>query len=145
MAAILLTFIVKCKAVPLRHADAKGERNYSSYSFLTSALSESEWSASRPVLASPQGRTPSTHWIGGWVGLTADMDTEVRGKAFASVGDRTPVVQSIARYYTGGSQNLVTRPPSYNVSWTSRPSPPEWIQINRHDKVKLMNNRFFSL
>jgi hypothetical protein len=30
--------IVKSKAVPLRHAGAKRERNYSSYSFWTSAL-----------------------------------------------------------------------------------------------------------
>jgi hypothetical protein len=30
-----------------RHAGAKGERKYSSYSFLTSALHGGEWSASR--------------------------------------------------------------------------------------------------
>jgi len=25
-------------------------------------------------------RTPGTHWTGDWVGLTAGLDTEVRGK-----------------------------------------------------------------
>jgi hypothetical protein len=35
------------KAVPLRHAGDKGQNKYRSYSFLTSALDGSEWSASR--------------------------------------------------------------------------------------------------
>jgi hypothetical protein len=46
----------KSKAVPLRHAGAKGERTYSSYSFLTSALGGGEWSASRPGRALPLGK-----------------------------------------------------------------------------------------
>jgi hypothetical protein len=68
------------KAVPLRHAGAKGEKNYSSYSFLTSALDMGEWSASRPNRVSPGERSPDTHWIGGWVGFSAGLDTEARGK-----------------------------------------------------------------
>jgi hypothetical protein len=41
--------------------------------FLTLALVGAEWSASRP------GRlTPSTHWIGGWVGPRAHQDVEKR-------------------------------------------------------------------
>jgi hypothetical protein len=47
------------KTVPLRHADAKGERSYSSDSFLASALDGCEWSASRPGRALlPGERTP---------------------------------------------------------------------------------------
>jgi hypothetical protein len=38
--------IKKSKAVPLHHAGAKGERKYSFYSFVTSALDKGEWSAS---------------------------------------------------------------------------------------------------
>jgi hypothetical protein len=45
-------------------------------------------------------RTPSTHWIGGWVGLSAGLDTEARGKIFASAGDRTAVAQPVVRYKT---------------------------------------------
>jgi hypothetical protein len=33
-------------------------------------------------------RTYGAHWIGGWIGLRAGLDTEVRKKFFASVGDR---------------------------------------------------------
>jgi hypothetical protein len=43
------------------HASAKGERMYSSYSFFTSALVGSEWSASRPGRAIQQGKDPGAH------------------------------------------------------------------------------------
>jgi hypothetical protein len=43
------------------HAGDKGERQYSSYSFLTLALDGVEWSASRPSYTLPPGeRTPVT-------------------------------------------------------------------------------------
>jgi hypothetical protein len=48
----------------------------------------------------PGERTPGTHCTGGWVGPRAGLDTEARGKVFTSAGDRTPVVQSVVRYYT---------------------------------------------
>jgi hypothetical protein len=41
-----------------RHWGALGERRYSSYSFLTSALEGGEWSASRPGRALPPGKEP---------------------------------------------------------------------------------------
>jgi hypothetical protein len=51
-------------------------------------------------------RTPGTHCTGGWVGLRAGLDTEVRGKILCpcrgSNLDR-PVVQSIVRHYTDWS------------------------------------------
>jgi hypothetical protein len=59
---------------------AKGERKYSSYPFLTSALYVSMWSVSRPGRFLPPGKTSSTHCTGGWVGLRAGQDTEARGK-----------------------------------------------------------------
>jgi hypothetical protein len=49
----------------------------------------------------PRERTFCTHWIGGWVGLRARLDTEAREKKTSfSVEDRTPVVQSVVRHYT---------------------------------------------
>jgi hypothetical protein len=41
--------------------------------FLNSALVEDEWSASRPGRLTPEETAPGTHWIGGWVGLRADL------------------------------------------------------------------------
>jgi hypothetical protein len=47
------------KAVPLYAKDgAQGERRYSSYSFLTSALEGGEWSASHPGRALPPALIP---------------------------------------------------------------------------------------
>jgi hypothetical protein len=44
---------------PLRCIEAHlGDRRYSSYSFLTSALEGGEWSASRPGRALPPGKEP---------------------------------------------------------------------------------------
>jgi hypothetical protein len=48
----------------------------------------------------PGERTPGTHWTGGWVGPSAGLDAETRKKSFVSVGDRTPVVQSVVSHYT---------------------------------------------
>jgi hypothetical protein len=48
----------------------------------------------------PRERTTGIHWIGGWAGLRAGLDTEVRGKSFASAGDRILVIQSVVRHYT---------------------------------------------
>jgi hypothetical protein len=73
------------KAVPLHAVVAHGgEKRYSSYSFLTSALDGGEWSASRP----------------GWVGPSTGLDAGARRKTSAPVGDRTSIVQPIVRHYT---------------------------------------------
>jgi hypothetical protein len=62
---------------------AQGERRYSSYSFTNSALDGGEWWASRPGRALPPGKgPPGTHCTGGWVGPSAGLNTEVRGKIF---------------------------------------------------------------
>jgi hypothetical protein len=45
-----------------------------SHIFLTSTLVGGEWSISRPGRFTPGVRAPGTHWIGGWVDLTADLD-----------------------------------------------------------------------
>jgi hypothetical protein len=49
----------KGKVVPLRSIEAHlGNRRYSSYCFLTSALEGGEWSVSRPGHALPPGKEP---------------------------------------------------------------------------------------
>jgi hypothetical protein len=42
--------------------------------FLTSALVEGEWSASRPGHFNPGERAPGTHWRGGWVDPITGLD-----------------------------------------------------------------------
>jgi hypothetical protein len=51
---------------------------------LTSALDGGEWSAPRP-----SHFTPSTHWIGGWVGPRAIVDS-VKEKNFQPLQDSNP-------------------------------------------------------
>jgi hypothetical protein len=45
----------------------------------------------------PGERTSGRHWIGGWVGLRAGLDTGYKKNPFSSVVDRTSVVQSIVK------------------------------------------------
>jgi hypothetical protein len=47
---------------------------------MTSALDGVSGQRHAPAAFTPWGRTPDTHWIGGWVGLRAGLDTEARGK-----------------------------------------------------------------
>jgi hypothetical protein len=79
--------------VPLRSIEAHlGERRYSSYSFITSALEGGEWSASIPgsaahpvLILQEAGWVPWTQWP---------------EEKSASVWDLTLVVQSVVRHYT---------------------------------------------
>jgi hypothetical protein len=74
-------YIYKVKLSCYCHAGDKGEKRYSSYSFLTLALDKGEWSASCPGHALLPGKGPLVpHWIGGWVGLRAGVDTKAKGK-----------------------------------------------------------------
>jgi hypothetical protein len=65
------------KAVPLPSCRCQGGEEYSFYSFLTSALDGGEWSASYPgcTLHTEKNTPIGTHWIGGWAGLRAGLDT----------------------------------------------------------------------
>jgi hypothetical protein len=56
-----------------------GERRYSSYSFLTSALDGGVVSVTPRPRFTPGERTPGTHYTGGWVGPRAGLDTEAGG------------------------------------------------------------------
>jgi hypothetical protein len=69
----------KSKTVPLPPCRRQGGEEYSSYSFLISALDGVNGRHALAVLT-PGERTLSTHWIGGWVGLSAGLDTKARRK-----------------------------------------------------------------
>jgi len=57
-----------------------GERRYSSYSLLTSALDGVIVRVTPRPRFTPEERTPATHWTGGWVDPRAGLDTEATGK-----------------------------------------------------------------
>jgi hypothetical protein len=72
---------------------------YSPTHSLTSALDGGEWSASRPGRFTCKETAPVTHWIGGWVGLTAVLDAVVKRKIPSSRQEsnpRTQLVQPLA-------------------------------------------------
>jgi hypothetical protein len=43
-----------------------------------------------PAALYPQGKDPGTHWTGGWVGPTAGLDTEARGKILSPLSGIEP-------------------------------------------------------
>jgi hypothetical protein len=93
--------MVKKSDPATRHGGVWGERRYRSCSFLTSALDGCEWSASGPSHALPPGKGLPVP-----IGLEAGWASEpvwtqrLEEKSSASVGDRTPVVQSVVRHKT---------------------------------------------
>jgi hypothetical protein len=64
--------------------------------FLTSALVEGEWSASRP-----DSFTPGAHWLGGWVGPRAGLD-DVKRRKFLTL----PELEQRPFGHPAGSQSL---------------------------------------
>jgi hypothetical protein len=88
--------------VPLRSIEAHlGERMYSSYSFLTSALEGGEWSASRPGRAVPPDKEPPVPTVqeGGYV-------CWITGHNVLLTGKKTDVIQLL---FTPRCQLHVTR------------------------------------
>jgi hypothetical protein len=88
--------------VPLRSIEAHlGDRRYSSYSFLTSALEGGGWSASRPGRALPPGKEPPVPTVqeDGWAPEPV-WTQRLEEKSSVPSGDRTPAVQSVVSHYT---------------------------------------------
>jgi hypothetical protein len=69
--------------------------------FLTAALEGGEWSAARSGRALPPGKEPPVPTVqeAGWAPEPV-WTQRVEEKPSASVGDRTPGVQSVVRHYT---------------------------------------------
>jgi hypothetical protein len=73
-------------AVPLHAMEALvGERRYSSYSFMISALDGGEWSASRPGRTLPPGKETPVPIVQEAGGPRAGLDTEDRGKILSAL------------------------------------------------------------
>jgi hypothetical protein len=96
---------------------AKKESRYSSYLFLT-ALDEVSGQCHAPAALSPQERAPSTHWVGGWVGLRAVLDTEVRGRILCLCWGSNPghpeCNQTLTGYPSSGSNYYTNNVWSFN-------------------------------
>jgi hypothetical protein len=73
------------------------------HAFLPSALDGGDWSALRPGRFTASERAPGTHWIGGWVGPRAVVDTVVKRRIPSprrESNPRTPIVQPVGQRYT---------------------------------------------
>jgi hypothetical protein len=102
---------------PLHVVDgAVGERRYSSYTFIFTALEGGEWSASRPGRALPPGKEPPVPTVqeAGWAPEPV-WTQRVEENSSANVGNRTQAVQSVVRPYT---------------DWAT-PAPPLNVKINK--------------
>jgi hypothetical protein len=78
--------VIKQSSPATRHGGAWGQRRYSSYSFLTSALDGVSGQRHAPAALFPGERTPGTHWTGLWVGPRAGLDTEAGRKILCPAG-----------------------------------------------------------
>jgi hypothetical protein len=90
-------------------------------------------SGQRHALAAvyPWEKTPGTHCIGGWVGLRASVDKDVRGKILCLCRDRTHVAQSVVRHYTDWAT------PASMASTRACVMSPQLIQFKCHVKMTL--------
>jgi hypothetical protein len=99
------TFLVWCKAlVPLHATQALGGRGgiAPTHSWPRHRV-EVSGQRHAPAALCPGERTPGTHCTGGWLGLRASWDTEVRGKPLCPCRGSNPdlpVAQSVVRHYT---------------------------------------------
>jgi hypothetical protein len=108
-----------------------GKWRYSSTHYLTSALDEGKWSASRPGRFTPRERARGTHWIGGWVGPRTILDTVVKRKIPSPRREsirRTPIVQPVAQPPTA---KLFLRPATTFTTWS--------VRVNTHDRFQVVN------
>jgi hypothetical protein len=85
----------KVKVKPSRYTPWRrlGERIYSSYSFTTSTLDGVSGQHHAPAAFYPRGRTPGTHWTGGWAPEPV-WTQRLEEKSFTPAGDRTPIARS---------------------------------------------------
>jgi hypothetical protein len=90
--------VTKIKLSRHNHAGTKGDKRYSSYSVLTSALDRG---GQRHAPATLYPRQLPRYLLDRRLGGPQSWSVQrLEEKSFASAGDRTPIVQSLVRYYT---------------------------------------------
>jgi hypothetical protein len=63
----------------------------------------------------PRGKSPRTHWTGGWVDCIVGLDAVEWRQILDPVGNRTPAVRPVARYYADCTiRNLLNTNWKYN-------------------------------
>jgi hypothetical protein len=86
-----LASIKKWSCLAAHHISARGERSYSTYSFLTLVLDGGDAVSITPRLClTPRGRTSSTHYTGGCVNLRASLKREAKGEILCSCHRLSP-------------------------------------------------------
>jgi hypothetical protein len=68
--------------------------------------------------ALPPGKEPGTHWIGGWVGPRAVLNTVVKRKIPGprrESNPRTPVVQPVAQRYKWNLTSILDNSMPFNL------------------------------
>lgn len=84
---------------PSHHANEL--KVYSQADALITALSGSDYQASRSSRSAPGGSIPGAHWLRGRLSPRASLHVGVKGKIPSCAGNQTSVVQPIARHCVG--------------------------------------------
>jgi hypothetical protein len=87
----------------------RGERRYSSYTFMTSTLEGMIGQRHAPAALYPRGKEHRYPFSRSWVGLRAGLDTEARGKVLCRGSNlNRPVVEPVARHYSDWATRLLS-------------------------------------
>jgi hypothetical protein len=92
----------KGKGLPVQAMKVYGGKGLQLHSFLLSVLDGGEWPVSRSDCVNAGGNNPSTHLIGGWVGLRAGEDKHTYWAA------KWPLVNATKNFRGSVSVGLVT-------------------------------------
>jgi hypothetical protein len=79
---------------------AYGEMNVQLHAFLASALDGFEWPSSRFCLFISVKELLVPTGVGGWVDPSVGLDLLAKREILAPAGNRTSIVQTVARHYT---------------------------------------------
>jgi hypothetical protein len=76
---------------------------------LTSVLVGGEWSASHSGRFTLRERAPSTHWIGGWMGLSRSGHSAEEKNSQPQPGLEPSITQPVAQRYTTDLSRLLLK------------------------------------
>jgi hypothetical protein len=117
-----------------RHEDVLGEWRYSSMHSLAPALDGGTWSVSRPSRFTRRETASRNHWIGGWVGPRAGLETVLKRKIPSPLRDSNP--DRPARSQVANTNALIFMP------WIGRLKGTSNDLICRLDRVQSQWNKW---